>query len=91
MQVKFFAYLREYTKCKETDFSYQEDMYQLTHALCDKYGERLRMKMLSSDGEELGEEIIILVNGRHVAHLGGIKTKLLPTDVVSIFPVVAGG
>ena len=41
--------------------------------------------------EDLGEEIIMLINGRHVAHLGGIHAKLLPGDVVSIFPVVAGG
>lgn len=91
MQVKFFAYLRDFTRCKEVDFPYQSDMYQLTHALCDRYGEKLRGKMLTADGEELGEEIIILVNGRHVAHLGGIHTELLPGDVVSIFPVVAGG
>lgn len=91
MQIKFFAYLREYTGCKITDFPYQEDLYNLSHALCDTYGEKLREKMLSPDGEDLGEEIIILVNGRHVAHLGGIHTKLKPTDIVSIFPVVAGG
>ena len=81
MQIKFFAYLRDYTGCKTTDFPYEEDVY----------GDRLRKKMLTPDGEDLGEEIIILVNGRHVAHLGGIHAKLLPGDVVSIFPVVAGG
>lgn len=91
MQVKFFAYLRDYTGCKIADVPYQEDIYQLSHALCEKYGKRLREKMLTPDGEELGEEIIILVNGRHVAHLGGIHAQLKPTDTVSIFPVVAGG
>lgn len=91
MQIKFFAYLREYTGCKMTQYPYQEDVYHLAHALCDTYGKRLRAKMLTPDGEDLGEEIIILVNGRHVAHLGGIYAKLEPTDVVSIFPVVAGG
>ena len=91
MLVKFFAYLRDYTGCKTVDFPYQEDIYKLSHALCETYGSRLRGKMLTLDGEELGEEIIILVNGRHVAHLGGIHAKLEPTDVVSIFPVVAGG
>lgn len=91
MQIKFFAYLREYTGCKTMDFPYKEDLYHLAHALCDTYGGKLRAKMLSPDGEDLGEEIIILVNGRHVAHLGGIHAKLEPTDIVSIFPVVAGG
>ena len=91
MTVKFFAYLREYTKCKIVDFPYQEDVRKLTLALSETYGDRLREKLLTPDGTELGEEIIILVNGRHVEHLGGTHTKLSPTDVVSIFPVVAGG
>ena len=91
MTVKFFAYLREYTKCKIVDYPYQEDVRKLTLALSETYGDRLREKLLTPDGTELGEEIIILVNGRHVEHLGGIDTKLSPTDVVSIFPVVAGG
>lgn len=91
MQVKFFAYLREYTGCKSVDFPYQEDMYQLAHELCARYGNKLRSKMLTEDGEAFGEEIIILINGRHVEHLDGIHTKLRPEDVVSIFPVVAGG
>ncbi len=91
MQVKFFAYLREYTGCKAVDFPYEEDIYHLAHALCARYGDKLRKKMLTEDGEGLGEEIIILVNGRHVEHLGGIYTKLSPKDVVSVFPVVAGG
>lgn len=91
MTVKFFAYLREYTNCKIVDFPYQEDVRKLTQALSETYGSKLREKLLTPDGTDLGEEIIILVNGRHVEHLGGIDTKLLPTDTVSIFPVVAGG
>lgn len=91
MTVKFFAYLREYTGCKVVDFPYHEDIRSLTYALCDRYGSRLQGKMLAPDGEDLGEEIIILVNGRHVAHLGGMEAKLSPSDTVSVFPVVAGG
>ncbi|MEG2419744.1 MAG: MoaD/ThiS family protein [Eubacterium sp.] len=46
---------------------------------------------LAPGGETLGDEIIILVNGRHVEHLNGIHTPLVPSDTVAIFPVVAGG
>ena len=42
MTVKFFAYLREYTKCKIVDFPYQEDVRKLTLALSETYGDRLR-------------------------------------------------
>ena len=75
MTVKFFAYLREYTNCKIVDFPYQEDVRKLTQALSETYGNRLREKLLTPDGTDLGEEIIILVNGRHVEHLGGIDTS----------------
>ena len=40
MTVKFFAYLREYTKCKIVDFPYQEDVRKLTLALSETYGDR---------------------------------------------------
>ena len=91
MQVKFFAYIRDYTGCKSIDFPYCKTIKDLTNSLCEKYGDKLRNKMLSHDGSKLGEEIIILVNGKNVVHLAGINTKLISTDVISIFPVVAGG
>lgn len=40
---------------------------------------------------EFGPEIIFLINGRHVAHLGGPAAPLKPDDRVDVFPVVAGG
>lgn len=91
MQVKFFAFIREYTGCKEADIPYEEDIYNLTRALCARYGQKLRDRLLSEDGESLNPEIIIMVNGRHVEHLGGIRAPLKPDDSVHIFPVVAGG
>ena len=50
MTVKFFAYLREYTKCKAVDFPYQEDVRKLTITLSETYGDRLREKLLTPDG-----------------------------------------
>jgi molybdopterin synthase sulfur carrier subunit len=90
MRVKFFAYLRDFTGCKETDVPCQNTIGELTRVLAEKYGPRLREKMLAGDGG-LGPEIIILINGRHVAHLGGINAPLKSDDVVQIFPMVAGG
>jgi molybdopterin synthase sulfur carrier subunit len=40
---------------------------------------------------EFGPEIIFLINGRHVNHLGGPAAPLNPDDRVDVFPVVAGG
>jgi len=43
------------------------------------------------DGNSLGPDAIVLVNGRNIAHINMLDTSLLDTDTVSIFPIVAGG
>ena len=105
MRVRFFAYLRDYTKCVEADVPYQETAGALARSLCDLYGDKLRQKIFpqgdvsgggKSSGkaplpEKFGPEIIILINGRHVSHLGGPSAPLNPDDRVDVFPVVAGG
>jgi len=88
-EVKFFAYIRDYTKCKETKIENEETVEKLLLRLSDIYGDQFRKRIFS--GSELSKEIIILVNGRHIVHLNGINTKLKSGDTVSIFPVVAGG
>ncbi|TDT51057.1 ubiquitin-like small modifier protein 1 [Fonticella tunisiensis] len=89
MKVKFFAYLRDYTKAKEIELEYCSTVDELLHRLCDRYGDEIRRKLFN--GSELSNEIIILINGRHIAHLEGRNTILKEDDVISIFPVVAGG
>ena len=105
MRVRFFAYLREFTGCAEADIPYQETAGALAHSLCEIYGEKLRQKIFPGDSagalnsggklkreaEKFGPEIIVLINGRHVNHLGGPAAPLSPDDRVDIFPVVAGG
>jgi molybdopterin synthase sulfur carrier subunit len=58
-------------------------------ALCNKYGQTFEKKVFVEG--KLSSEVIILVNGRHIAHCDGVNTKLSNEDEVSIFPVVAGG
>ena len=94
MRVRFFAYIRKITSCTEADFPCQETAGALARSLCDHYGEALRQKIFPpgrSDDEEFSSEIIILINGRHVSHLGGPAAPLKDDDRVDIFPVVAGG
>jgi len=90
MCVKFFAYLRDYTGCSETDIPLASTIGDLARILCERYGSRLQDKLLTADGD-LGPEIIVMINGRHVAHLGGINAPLTSDDTVQIFPMVAGG
>ena len=91
MRVKFFAYIRDYTGCKEAEVPFRETAGSLAQALCCQYGEKLRGKLLSPEGNDFHKDIIFLINGRHVVHLGGFNAPLAEDDTVQIFPVVAGG
>ncbi|MDR0442280.1 MAG: MoaD/ThiS family protein [Treponema sp.] len=94
MRVRFFATLRGITGCAEADVPYRETAGALARSLCDLYGVKLKEKFFPSgaeDKEKFGPEIIVLINGRHVIHLGGLAAPLNPDDRVDVFPVVAGG
>lgn len=91
MKIRFFAYLREDTKCTETEFAWHPDIRSLLQALSDHYGEGLRRRLFAADGHSLSDEIIIMVNGRHICHLDNMDTRLKDSDIVQIFPPVAGG
>jgi len=95
MRVRFFAYIRNITGCIEADIPHQETIGALARSLCDRYGEKLRLKFFpaghSEDNREFGPDIIVLINGRHITHLQGTATIINQDDRVDIFPVVAGG
>jgi molybdopterin synthase sulfur carrier subunit len=89
MVVKFFAFIRDYTGSKEVYADSCHTLRELLNNLCSRYGNRLSEKLFTRDG--LSEDIIIMVNGRHIGHLNGLDTKLTENDEISIFPRVAGG
>ena len=91
MKVKFFATYRDFTRRKDEDVVAPPDVWALLLSLSERYGAGLKAKLLSPDGKDIGEDTIVLVNGRNVVHLDGKDTVLTEDDVVSIFPVVAGG
>ena len=89
MVIKFFAFIRDYTGAKETTMVVCPDLRELLEKLCSRYGTKLRVRLFT--GDRLSDDIIILVNGRHINHLEGLDTKLEESDQISIFPRVAGG
>jgi len=91
MKVKFFATYREFTRCKEEDITAPSDIWTLLGDLSKRYGAEFEAKLIAPDGLEINCDTIILVNGRNIHHLDGKNTKLTETDMVSLFPVVAGG
>ena len=40
---------------------------------------------------DLLSALIIMVNGRHISHVGGLDAPVSDGDVVSIFPLIGGG
>lgn len=89
MVVKFFAFIRDYTGSKEINIDSCPTLRELLDNLCRKYGKKFSGKIFV--GDRLSDDIIILVNGRHILHLQGLETKLVENDEISIFPKVAGG
>jgi molybdopterin synthase sulfur carrier subunit len=90
MKILYFAYLRDITGCKQEPWPVEPDVRALLASLCTKHGDRLRKKIYAPGTEEPGD-VIIMVNGRHIDHLGGLDATLKEGDAVYIFPVVAGG
>ena len=93
MTVRFCAYLRdrEYANCKELETAAPATVRALGEELSRRFGKRFRGEFFSPDGTELGERVIVMINGRRVEFLHGIDTPLKESDTVQIFPVVAGG
>ncbi len=93
MKISFFAYYREpdYAGCREAEFPAPKDLRGLGEELGARYGEKFRAEFFSPDASALGEQIIVLVNGRRAEFLKGLDTPLKDSDRVLIFPIVAGG
>jgi molybdopterin synthase sulfur carrier subunit len=91
MKLKYFATYRDFTHRKEEEIRAPSDVWELLIDLSERYGAGFKAKLLSPDGTEVGEETIVLVNGRDIHHLNGKNTLLTEADKVSIFPMVAGG
>ena len=89
IQVEFFATIRDLTGEKEIRVEKTAAVGDLLRLLFRRYGLPLRKKIF--DGEELSNEITILVNGMHIASTGGLGTPLSDGDEVAIFPIVGGG
>jgi len=89
MKINFFANIRDITKTKSIEIEYSETLREALLKISEIYGKKLRKEIF--DGGNLSNRVIILVNGRHIAHLQGIDTTLNENDEISIFPVVAGG
>lgn len=90
MLVKFFATYRQIAGCRTCDVPAPGDVLALMGELSKRWP-GFRDLVLNEDGTDKGDDVIILVNGRHIDHLDGVHTKLTEQDTVAVTPLVAGG
>lgn len=81
-KVKFFATLREITGKRE-EIIEGDNVGDVLKVLYEEYGEEFE--------KELKERSMILVNGKNIEHLEGLKTRVSEEDTISIFPPAGGG
>jgi len=91
MKVRLFATYRKLVGHRELDLPAPDTVLSLLETISTTYGEDMRTWLLSPDGRGKGENSIVLVNGRHIEHLDDVATTLSEDDIVSLFPLVAGG
>jgi len=92
IRVKFFTTLREITGKKEDEIQPSSiiTVKELLTQLSKKYGKQF-MDYLYDERGNVRTYIQILINGRGINALQGLKTKLKEGDTVAIFPPVGGG
>ncbi len=92
MKVNFFATLRPIVGGKTVDFEVDhgvtvQEMLNLMIARFPK----LRDELLDEAGKMHGH-VHFFVNGRDAQFLeNGVETRIMPDDVVNVFPAVGGG
>jgi len=91
MEIQVYATLRDVVgrKTIAVDLPAPTDLAELLERVCALHP-ALRAKVLDADGR-LQPAIHILVNGREVRQLDGLRTRVMPDDSVRILPPVGGG
>ena len=90
MLVKFFATYREIAGCRSCEIPAPENVLGLMRELVKRWP-GFRDLVLNETQDDKGDDVIIMVNGRHIEHLQGVDTPLCEDDSVAVTPLVAGG
>ena len=89
IKVKAFAIFREtFGKELSLELDGKATVMDLLTGLCAPHDAH---DLIFDESGGIKKYVNILVNGRHIQSLSGIKTELADGDEVAIFPPVAGG
>ena len=92
MRVDFYATLRDIVKGKSADFDLEHGVTarELLDAIVTRYP-AMKKELLNPDGRLFGH-VHFFVNGRDIQFMeDDLETKIMPGDVVKVFPAVGGG
>ncbi len=91
VKVKFFTTLREITGTREDDVKLPKDstVGALLNELSRRYGSKFEEYIFEK--EEIKSYLIVLLNGRNINFLDGLKTVLSEDATVAVLPPVGGG
>ena len=90
VRVLFYATIRELTGEKETALPFSGTISELVKRLEQQYGCTFAAEAENGSGSPL-DQLIVMVNGRHIAHIGGPDASVKDGDLVMLFPIVGGG
>lgn len=90
MNVKFFATYRMIVGQGCINLPAPRDVLELLEILEQRYPDFQRL-LLNDNHTDKGRDAIVLVYGRHIEHLDGVRTPLSEQDYVAVTPLVAGG
>jgi len=89
IKVKVFATLRDMVGWKEKE--YNVETKDINDFLKNVVERKLYNIIMNKDKGQLNPQYKILLNGRDIDFLDGLKTKLKDQDLIAIFPPVGGG
>ena len=91
IRVLYYAAVRERTGTFETRVDeFAGTVAELLKHLDECHGIHVAGSSEAANSDPLSA-LIIMVNGRHIAHIGGLDASVSEGDIVSIFPLVGGG
>lgn len=95
VSIRFFASLRELVgkKVETLEFSDSEEVTveDGLKRLSKSYGKDFIEYVFGEKTGEIKSYLTLLVNGKSIAVLDGLKTRLVDGDVLAILPPVGGG